>query len=119
MENTQTPTPPVAPTPPTPPKQGDNNMVAIFAYLGIFIVIPFLVAKDDPFVKFHIKQGLALLIFAIAASIIAIIPILGWLIGILAWLMTLVLVIIGIMNVVNAKQKDLPLIGKLAEKFNF
>lgn len=45
---------------------GDGNLMAIFAYLGIFIIVPFLTdSKNNPFVKFHLKQGLALLVFGV------------------------------------------------------
>ena len=45
-------------------KAGNNNLMGIFAYLWILILIPFLTeSKNDPFVKYHLKQGLALIIF--------------------------------------------------------
>ena len=40
-----------------------NTLMAVLAYLGILILVPFLTdAKKDPFVKFHLKQGVALII---------------------------------------------------------
>ncbi|HEY5221229.1 MAG TPA: DUF4870 domain-containing protein [Candidatus Paceibacterota bacterium] len=105
-------------------KQSDKNIMAIFAYLSILIIIPFLTdAKDNPFVKYHIKQGLVLLIFEVIgwfANIVLVwIPVIGALIIWLWWLASLVLAIIGIMNVVNGKEKELPYLGKYATKFVF
>jgi uncharacterized membrane protein len=101
------------------PKQGQNKLMGVLAYLGILIIIPFLVAKNDPFVKFHIKQGLLLVIVEVAV----------WLIGTSMWqlwtllslvnLATLVLSIIGIVNVIQGQQKELPLIGSLSKHFTF
>ncbi len=102
----------------TPSKGGDKNMIAILSYLGILVIIPLLVAKNDEFVKYHVKQGLVLLITFIAISFVAWIPILGWLFGFFAWLTCLVLMIIGIINVLGGKKKQLPIIGKYADKFN-
>jgi uncharacterized membrane protein len=105
-------------------KAGDKNIMAIFAYLWILIVIPFLTdAKSDPFVKYHLKQGLALIIFEVigwfANWFLIWIPFLGWLIITLWWLTSIVLAIVGIMNVVNGHEKELPLIGQYAKRFNF
>ena len=98
--------------------------MAIFAYLWILIVIPFLTdAKNDPFVKFHIKQGLALLIFDVVGWIVAAaigwFPVIGWIIVWLWWLVSLVLVLVGIINVLNGNEKELPLIGQYAKNFKF
>ena len=100
-------------------QKGEKDSTAILCYLGILVIIPLLAAKDNAFVKFHIKQGLVLLIAEIATMCIAIIPILGWIIAPIAWLIWLVLMVIGIVNVLNGKQKPLPLIGKFAENFKF
>lgn len=102
----------------------DKNIMAIFAYLSILIIIPFLTdAKNVPFVKYHIKQGLVLLIFEVVGWFVNIvlvwIPFLGWLIMFLWWLASLVLVIIGIMNVLKGAERELPFIGQYAKKFVF
>lgn len=121
-----TPQPPVQATPPagqTPPP-GDagngsshpNTGMAILSYLGILVLVPLLTdAKNDPFVKFHIKQGLVLLICFVIAMVLNIIPP----IGILAWIACLILMIIGIMNAANHKQVELPVIGQFAKNFHF
>jgi hypothetical protein len=44
----------------------DNKLMGILAYIGPLIIVSYLVAKDDPFVKFHIKQGLVLFVIEIA-----------------------------------------------------
>jgi uncharacterized membrane protein len=113
--------PPAAPTPPPSPSgQSSNTGMAILSYLGILIIIPFLTeAHKDPFVKFHIKQGLVLLIAEIASSVLAAIPILGWIASPILWLICVVLLIMGIINAASGKQKELPIIGKFASHFNF
>jgi uncharacterized membrane protein len=100
------------------------NGMAIFAYLWILILIPFLTnEKNDPFVKYHIKQGLTLIIFEVAtwavSMVLGWIPLIGALVIWLLWLASLVLVIIGIMNVVNGHEKELPFIGQYAKSFTF
>ena len=94
--------------------------MAVLVYLGILIIIPFLTdAKNDPFVKFHLKQGLVLIIVEVIAMFINVIPFLGWIVGFILWIYSVVMVIIGIISVLSGKQKPLPIIGKFGEKFSF
>lgn len=107
-------------TPPAVGNHSNNTGMAILAYLGILIVIPFLTeAHKDPFVKFHIKQGLVLIIAWFAAGIILAIPILGWIVGAVLWIFLVVAFIMGIVNAATGKMKELPLIGKFAHNFHF
>lgn len=101
----------------------DNKIIALFAYLGIFILVPLFAGKDSRFAKFHVAQGVNLIIAEVAYSVIAAIVtfafswvplvsgILEFAVGVLAILLS-VLVIIGIINAVTGKAKELPLIGK-------
>lgn len=94
-----------------------NTLMAILAYVGLFIIIPYLVAKDDDFVKFHIKQGLVLVV----------IELIVWFAGTMIWglypllmlvnVATLVLSVIGIINVLQDNEKELPLVGQFAKNF--
>ncbi|OGG50442.1 hypothetical protein A3C18_00185 [Candidatus Kaiserbacteria bacterium RIFCSPHIGHO2_02_FULL_54_11b] len=93
-------------------------LMGILAYLGILIVIPFLMAKDDPFVKFHIKQGLLLVIVEIAVFILGNSMWQMWTLLNLVNLAVLIFAIIGIVNVIQGNQKELPLIGSLAKNFS-
>lgn len=86
----------------------DNKLMAILCYLGILWLIPFLAAKESPFVKYHLNQGLLVLILGIIVAIISWIPVVGWLCGVVVF----ALAVIGIVNVVNGKAQELPVIGK-------
>lgn len=94
------------------------TLMGILAYLGILIIVPFLMAKDDPFVKFHIRQGLVLVIIELAIWVLGSISWQFWPLLQLVNLGVLVLAIIGIVNVVNHKEAELPLVGSLAKNFN-
>jgi len=98
----------------------DKGMAAI-SYLGLLVLIPLLVKKDDSYVKFHVQQGLVLLIadviWGFAWIILALIPVLGWLLAVAGWIILFVLMIMGIINAVNGQEKELPIIGKFAKNF--
>lgn len=99
----------------------DNKGMAAISYLGILVLIPLLTKKDDPFVKFHVQQGLALLVAGVvwgfAWIILAFIPILGWLIAMAGWVILVVLMVMGIINAVNGEEKPLPILGNFAKAF--
>lgn len=101
------------------PKPEHKTLMGVLSYLGILIIIPFLMAKDDPFVKFHIKQGLLLVIVEIAVWVIGSSMWQMWTLLSLVNLATIIFSIIGIVNVVQGNQKELPLIGGLAKNFTF
>ena len=96
-----------------------NKVMAVLAYIGPLLIVSYLTAKDDPMVKFHIKQGLVLLVIEVALWVLGsvFIPFL-WQILNLINLGVVILSIIGIVNVLQGKEKELPLIGKFSSYFN-
>jgi len=98
------------------PKAEKNTGMAIVAYILFFV--PLLTdAKNDPFVKYHVKQGLVVFVgWIIVAIISAILPWSLWIISRLLNVLLLVLVVMGIMNASQGKQNPLPVVGNLAEK---
>lgn len=99
--------------------EADVSQVRLFGILGY--IFPFLFflplvtdAKDNAFAKYHANQQLLLLLFLIigntAASILTVILI-GILLYPVVWIFGLVCMVLGIMNVVNDREKPLPLIG--------
>ncbi len=119
IETTQAPVTPEAQKPAEVPHD-DTTLMSILAYIGILVLIPYFTAKQNPVVKFHVRQGLVLLVPEV----------LLWVASEILWssifspifmvlnLGLLVLSIIGIVNVVNKKQEPLPLVGQYAKHFN-
>ncbi len=118
IETTPVPaTPEVTPAAETP--QDNTTLMSILAYIGILVLVPYFTAKENPVVKFHIRQGLVLLVIEGAVFVGGEIMwghILSPIFAIIN-LGALVLSIIGIVNVLNKKQEELPLIGKYARHF--
>jgi uncharacterized membrane protein len=96
----------------------EQKMHAVLCYFGILILIPFFMKKEDPFVNFHMRQGLGLLILWFATFIIGFVPILGWMI---AWAVNLALLILSIICIIKAlsgEQWMVPVIGKTTAEWN-
>jgi len=120
----------------TKTKAFENRIaISVLAYMLIGIIW-YLVdeeAKKDEYTKFHVKQGIVLLIASIIYSIILgiIMTILGsifilipgaglvlfTILGILYYV-PLIFCIIGIITAATDKQKELPIIGWFGNKFN-
>lgn len=98
----------------------EGKGLAWLSYLGILLLIPLLVNKDNEYSKFHVKQGIVLLICSIGWQIVAfifnIIPVIGTIIYAGGLLFLFILMVIGIINSLNEKTEPLPVIGKYAEK---
>ena len=109
------------------------NTMAILSYLGPLCLVPLLTGEKDEFVKFHVKQGLVLFIFEALVWIIfsLILGSMTWswytwgALGMFSMLQTLlylcvgILSVVGIINVLNGQRKELPFVGKFAEKITF
>jgi uncharacterized membrane protein len=100
---------------PFKPTQEKNVGMAVVAYILFFV--PLLTeAKNDPFVKYHVKQGLILFICAIVASIVVEIVDLFF-IAVVIRLGILVFILLGVMNALHGKKEPLPFIGQYEDKF--
>lgn len=84
-----------------------NKVMALLSYFGILILVPFFCAKQSPYVRFHMNQGLVLLIASVITEVFA-----SWipLVGLLT-LAILVLRIIGIVRAYKCNTEPLPLVG--------
>ena len=113
----------------------NNNEKIISALSYVLIGLIWYLIEQEKFkknnnVKFHVKQGLNLLIISVVGNIIinlifAILTFItlglfGILWGIVSFIFSifvLFLIIIGILNVINQEEKELPIIGEYANKY--
>ncbi len=110
--------------PKKPQRQSEDVIFLVLAYLGILALIPFFVAKDNEYVRWHSKQGLVLVAFEIALWIVLMIfgfiPILNIIfafLGLFIWLGILILHIFCIIKALKGEKWYVPLIGQYADKF--
>ena len=97
----------------------ENVGMAIIAYIIFFIPL-ISDSKDDPFVKFHVKQSLTIFCSYMVLYFLRFFPIIGSIVWRLFPIVSLgwfILTIIGIANAANKTKKELPLIGQYAESF--
>ncbi len=119
----------------------EGKSIAWLSYLGIFFLIPLLSHKDNPYSKYHARQGMVLFFLEIALSILWAIlgaiasaiafasysasgigggficgTILSIVMGLL-WVVLGVFAIIGIIQSASGKFWKMPIIGGIAESW--
>ena len=88
-----------------------NKVIAGIAYILFFL--PLLACPESKYGRFHANQSLILFIACITGTIaLTIIPIIGWILLPFFSIAVLVFAIIGLINGLTGKAKELPLIGK-------
>ena len=102
----------------------NNKITAVLAYLGVLVVVPFFLEKKSQFVKYHVGQGMNLFVLEIVYGIIyrflaVAVLMISWRLYFIVRLMGAaalvfpVLAVMGIINVLNGQEKELPVIGKI------
>ena len=99
------------------PSNSNDMWMGILSYLGVLALIPYLVKDQTPFVRAHAVRGINLLILEVivwvAVGVFSWVPILDGILSTLAGLASFVFSLIGIINVANKEDKDLPFIGTI------
>lgn len=97
----------------------DNKFMAILAYISWLVLIPLFAAKESKYARFHANQGIILAIAEIAVwvvfGVLTQIPVIGFIFNIIDVIISILFfayAVLGIINVINGKAKELPFIGK-------
>jgi fumarate reductase subunit D len=104
---------------PAMPREQEDRLIAAIGYLGILCLIPLLLKKDSAYCQFHGKQGLVVLIAWVILSFANVVPVLGQLVWLVGSIALLILVIMGIVNAMNGKMTELPVLGQFAKQLKF
>lgn len=97
----------------------EDRLIAAIGYLGVLCLIPLLLKKNSAFCQFHGKQGLVLLIAWLILSFANVVPILGQLVWMAGSIALLILVILGVVNALNGKMWEMPVLGQFAKQIKF
>lgn len=104
------------------------NVAGALSYLfGIITgVIFFVLEKDNQFVRFHAMQSIIVsatfIVLSIVLSIIAMVPILGWIVGALAsmvlGIVALILWLVLMFKAFQGQEWEVPILGKYARQYS-
>ena len=103
----------------------ENKIMALLSYIFFLFLVPLFAAPNSKFAKFHANQGCVLFIlevlFAVITTVLGFaigwIPVVGgivcWAVGVVFGVCILAMIILGIVNAVTGKAKELPIIGRI------
>ncbi|WP_312697845.1 DUF4870 domain-containing protein [Sphingobacterium mizutaii] len=97
-------------------KNQDNKGIGIISYLTwIGLLLAFILnrEKNDPFVKFHIRQNLGLFVLGLVAGVLHYIPAVGGIVAYVAFTALFIFWVIGLIAAINGKEKEVPIIGNM------
>lgn len=94
----------------------DGKFFAIISYVSFLCIITLVLKKNNKFALYHARQGLVLFVMEVAAFIISIIPLLGWLIGVFGYALFLIVSLWAIMQAALGIYCRLPVITEISEK---
>lgn len=92
----------------------ENKLLAALSYVGVLVLVPLLVKRDDPFVRWHAKQGLVLLMGMVVAVMAA-----AWVsvVGNVLFLVLLIVAVVGLVQALLGRRWKIPIIGQIADSF--
>ncbi len=95
------------------------NLAALLSYLLGFItgIIFYVIEKDNKFVRFHAMQSIITFgALFVLNTILAFIPVIGWVLMPIVGIITLILWIILMVKAYQGENFKLPIVGDMAEK---
>lgn len=92
----------------------ERGLMAALSYVGVLVLVPLLLRRDNPFVVFHAKQGLVVLLGFIVSLLAA-----QWIavVGSTLFLVLLVLDVIALVQALLGRRWRIPGISYLADRF--
>jgi uncharacterized membrane protein len=87
------------------------KMLAVLSYFGLLLLIPLLIARDNDYVQFHLKQGIAWFVVWVLVSCLFSIPLIGWSLAIAA----LAISVYAAVQAYEGKRWEMPFLGKYAK----
>lgn len=94
----------------------DGKFFAIISYVSFLCIITLVLKKNNKFALYHAKQGLVLFVMEVAAFILSIIPLLGWLIGVFGYALFLLASLWAIMQAALGIYCRIPVVTKISKE---
>lgn len=94
----------------------EGKFFAIISYVSFLCIITLVLKKDNKFALYHARQGLVLFVMEVAAFILSIIPLLGWLVGVFGYTLFLLVSLWAILQAALGIYCRIPIITEISEK---
>lgn len=92
-----------------------NSALAAACYIPILFILPFFLRPDSRFAKFHVNQGILVLILDVvlgaAGKCVSFIPVFPFIFSAATGIITFAYFLYGFINALNGKAKEVPFFG--------
>ena len=98
----------------------ENKGIGIISYLTwIGLLLAFILNRErnDPFVKFHIRQNLGLFILGLVAGVLHYIPGVGGIVAYVVFTALFIFWVIGLIGAINGKENAVPVVGSMFQEW--
>lgn len=116
-------TPPAPVAPPSADGDAPSDTGKILAAIGYLVGLVALIAiliepyKNEKFVRHHAIQALAIWVGWIVISVVASIPVIGWIVAAVGWVALLVVSIMGAIKAFQGQYYEVPLVYGLVKNY--
>ena len=93
-----------------------NRFYGAISYLWILCFIPLAFKRDSSFALYHARQGLVLLIAEFFATLVGLIPFIGYYMSMILGVILAILALLGIINALDGNRWEMPVLGEYAKK---
>ena len=92
----------------------EKKMYAALCYVGVLVLVPLLIKKEDPYINWHIRQGLVVLGLTVVSLLM-----LAWVeaLGSLLFVVVMTANVIALVQALLGKKWKIPVIGSWADRF--
>jgi uncharacterized membrane protein len=87
------------------------KQLAVLSYFGMLLLVPLLIARDNEYIQFHLKQGIVWFVAWVLVSFLFAIPLIGWSLAIAA----LAISVYAAVQAYEGKRWEMPVLGKYAK----
>ena len=93
-----------------------SQSMSLMAYMGVLCLVPLVLNRNDDYVNFHTRQGLALWLSEAVAAFALVLPVIGRFFFTFTMVVCVFFSIAGIVGVFLEKAWRFPFFGSLAER---
>lgn len=92
------------------------RFLSAISYIGFLFLLPLFLLRKSEFAQFHARQGFVLFMTGVVLSMVAFVPLFGFLIALIGWPLLILIGINGIVQAAYGKKWIVPILGEYAQK---
>lgn len=92
------------------------RFLSAISYVGFLFLLPLFLLRKSEFAQFHARQGFVLFMAGVILSMLAFVPLFGFLLALVGWPLIILIAINGLVQAAYGKKWIIPILGEYAQK---